>query len=59
MNALGEKTSYAYDNLGNMVSQTDGEGNTTYFEYNARNLVEKTYRSKRTKRTSRKLHIRS
>ena len=30
---LGNETSYAYDEMGNMLTQTDANGNTTSFEY--------------------------
>ena len=35
--AKGEITSYTYDTNGNMLTQTDGKGNVTSFEYNAAN----------------------
>lgn len=37
-NALNEITEYSYDLCGNMLTQTDGEGNVTTMQYNARNL---------------------
>jgi YD repeat-containing protein len=37
-NALHEITSYTYDNSGNLLTQTDGKGNTTTYQYNCRNL---------------------
>lgn len=38
-NGMGEETLCAYDVMGNLVSQTDPNGNTQLFEYNSRNLL--------------------
>ena len=40
-NAKDETTHYTYDLNGNRLTQTDGKGNVTVFEYNAANLIAK------------------
>ncbi|MDF2588013.1 MAG: repeat-associated core domain protein [Anaerocolumna sp.] len=38
-NALNESTTYTYDHNGNVISQTDGNGDITTYRYNAINLL--------------------